>query len=121
MYVAADPTTERCVLIDPVFDFDVNARATSTEFADGMPAFVRDRSLEVEWILDTHPHADHFSAVPYLKDALGVPMAIGKCTIRVQRIWKEIYNLPDFPADGSQGITCSRMASIFGSEASTPK
>ena len=101
-YVAADPATGRCALIDPVLDFDVHARTTYTEFADRMLAFIRERSLDVEWILDTHPHADHFSAAPYLKDALGAPTAIGECTVLVQRIWKDIYNLPDFPADGSQ-------------------
>lgn len=101
-YVAADAETRRCAIIDPVLDFDRNARSTYTDFADGMLAFVRERGLEVEWILDTHPHADHLSAAAYLKEALGVPMAIGECATIVQKIWKEIYNLPDFPADGSQ-------------------
>lgn len=101
-YVVADLDTGRCAVIDPVLDFDGAARATCTDFADRMLAFVRERGLTVEWILDTHPHADHFSAAPYFKEKLGAPMAIGECTILVQRIWKEIYNLPDFPADGSQ-------------------
>lgn len=101
-YVAADPETGRCALIDPVLDYDPKARATYTDFADGMVAFVREKGLAVEWILDTHPHADHFSAAAYLKDAIGVPMAIGEKAAEVQEIWKDIYNLPDFPADGSQ-------------------
>jgi glyoxylase-like metal-dependent hydrolase (beta-lactamase superfamily II) len=101
-YVCADPGTRRSALIDPVLDFDRNARATFTDFADRMLGFVREQGLQVEWILDTHPHADHFSAAAYLKEKLGVPMAIGSCVVTVQRIWKEIYNLPDFPADGSQ-------------------
>ena len=101
-YVATDPETGRCALIDPVLDYDPKARATYTDHADGLLAFVQDKGLTVEWILDTHPHADHFSAAAYLKDRLGAPMAIGKETIQVQKIWKDLYNLPDLPADGSQ-------------------
>jgi glyoxylase-like metal-dependent hydrolase (beta-lactamase superfamily II) len=57
----------------------------------------------VEWILDTHPHADHFSAAGYLKDVTGAPMAIGERVVEVQKIWKKLYNLPDtFRTDGSQ-------------------
>ena len=67
-----------------------------------MVAFVREQGLTVEWILDTHPHADHFSAAPYLKEVFGAPTAIGEHVVTVQKIWKEIYHLPDFPADGSQ-------------------
>lgn len=101
-YVAADRATKRCAIIDPVLDFDRACRGTHTAFADKMVAFVRQQGLTVEWILDTHPHADHFSAAPYLKGVFGAPTAIGEQVIRVQNIWKEIYNLPDFPADGSQ-------------------
>jgi glyoxylase-like metal-dependent hydrolase (beta-lactamase superfamily II) len=101
-YVAEDPATRRCALIDPVLDFDRACCATHTGLAERMVAFVRERGLTVEWILDTHPHADHFSAAPYLKGVLGAPTAIGEHVVTVQRIWKEIYHLPDFPADGSQ-------------------
>ena len=101
-YVAADPTTGCCALIDPVLDYDRCARATYTDFAQRMVAFVKDNGLTVEWILDTHPHADHFSAAAFLKEQLGAPMAIGEGTIAVQKIWKKIYNLADFATDGSQ-------------------
>jgi glyoxylase-like metal-dependent hydrolase (beta-lactamase superfamily II) len=101
-YVVEDPATGRCAIIDPVLDFERTCRATSTRFADRLAAFVEERSLTVEWILDTHPHADHFSAAPYLKERFGVPTAIGEHVVAVQKIWKKIYNLPDFPADGSQ-------------------
>ncbi|WP_457852674.1 MBL fold metallo-hydrolase [Siccirubricoccus phaeus] len=101
-YVAADPATGRCAIIDPVLDFDRARRGTHTTFADRMVAFVREQGLTVEWILDTHPHADHLSAAPYLKEVFGAPTAIGEHVVTVQRIWKEIYNLPGFPADGSQ-------------------
>ncbi|MFH5923033.1 MBL fold metallo-hydrolase [Roseomonas xinghualingensis] len=101
-YVVADPVTGRCAIVDPVLDFDRPSRGTHTSFADRMAGFVRDRGLAVEWILDTHPHADHFSAAPYLKEVFGAPMAIGEHVVTVQRIWQKIYNLPGFPADGSQ-------------------
>jgi glyoxylase-like metal-dependent hydrolase (beta-lactamase superfamily II) len=101
-YVAADPTTRRCAIVDPVLDFDRACRGTHTIFADRMVAFVRERGLTVEWILDTHPHADHFSAAPYLKEMFGAPTVIGQHVVTVQEIWKEIYNLPGFPASGSQ-------------------
>jgi glyoxylase-like metal-dependent hydrolase (beta-lactamase superfamily II) len=101
-YVVEDPGTRRCAIIDPVLDFDPACRGTHTRFADRMVDFVRERRLEVEWILDTHPHADHFSAAPYLKERFGAPTAIGEHVITVQKIWKKIYNLPDFPADGSE-------------------
>lgn len=101
-YVAADPATGCCAIIDPVLDFDRVCRGTNTTFADRMVTFVREQGLTVEWILDTHPHADHFSAAPYLKEMFGAPIAIGEHVATVQRIWKEIYNLLDFPADGSQ-------------------
>jgi glyoxylase-like metal-dependent hydrolase (beta-lactamase superfamily II) len=59
--------------------------------------------LTLEWILDTHPHADHFSAAGYLKDKTGAPTAIGERVVEVQRLWKTLYNLPDtFPMDASQ-------------------
>lgn len=101
-YVVADPATARCAIIDPVLGFDHACRGTNTGFADRMAAFVRDQGLTVEWILDTHPHADHFSAAPYLKEVFGAPTGIGEHVVTVQKIWKEIYHLPDFPADGSQ-------------------
>ncbi len=101
-YVAADAETRRCALIDPVLDFDHACRGTHTAFAGRMAAFVREQGLTVEWILDTHPHADHLSAAPYLKRVFGAPTGIGEHVVTVQRIWKDIYNMPDLPADGSQ-------------------
>ena len=101
-YVVADPATRRCALIDPVLDFDHACRGTHTRFAERMVSFVRDQGLTVEWILDTHPHADHFSAASHLKEVFGAPTAIGEHIVTVQNIWKEIYHLPDVPADGSQ-------------------
>ena len=102
-YVVADPASRACAIIDPVLDFDEKSGATATRSADALLAFIRERELALDWILDTHPHADHFSAAGYLKDRTGAPTAIGEHIVKVQRLWKELYNLPDsVPADGSQ-------------------
>lgn len=101
-YVVADPATGRCAIIDPVLDFDEKSGATSTNNADALLAFVDDKGFDIEWILDTHPHADHFSAAHYLSGKTGAPTAIGARISEVQKLWKAIYNWPDFPADGSQ-------------------
>ncbi|MBU2190245.1 MBL fold metallo-hydrolase [Mesorhizobium sp. 10J20-29] len=101
-YVVADPATKKCAIIDPVLDFDEKSGATATINADAILDYVREQGLEVEWILDTHPHADHFSAAQYLKEKTGAPKAIGTKVTEVQKLWKGFYNWPDFPADGSQ-------------------
>jgi glyoxylase-like metal-dependent hydrolase (beta-lactamase superfamily II) len=101
-YVVADPKTKKCAIIDPVLDFDEKSGTTATKNADAILAYVKGQGLTVEWILDTHPHADHFSAAPYLKAKTGAPTAIGEKVVEVQKLWKGIYNWPDFPADGSQ-------------------
>ncbi len=101
-YVVEDPATRRAAIVDPVLDYDEKAGRVSTEAADALIVHVRQRDLTVDWILDTHPHADHFSAAPYLKDKLGAPTATGEKIVEVQKLWRDIYNLSDFPCDGSQ-------------------
>ncbi|WP_018633432.1 MBL fold metallo-hydrolase [Neomegalonema perideroedes] len=101
-YVAADPATKLCAIIDPVLDFDEKSGQTATENADRILAFIAEKGYRVEWILDTHPHADHFSAAHYLKAKTGARTAIGEKVVEVQKLWKGFYNWPDFPADGSQ-------------------
>ncbi|WP_342640500.1 MBL fold metallo-hydrolase [Rhodoligotrophos ferricapiens] len=101
-YVVADPETKKCAIVDPVYDFDEKSGQTASTNADRILEFVRDNGYEVEWILDTHPHADHFSAAAYLKQKTGAQTAIGEKVIEVQKLWKDFYNWPDFPADGSQ-------------------
>ncbi len=101
-YVVSDPATKRCAIIDPIYDFDEKSGATGTTNADAILAYIASEGLTVEWILDTHPHADHFSAAHYLKAKTGAPTAIGAHVTDVQKLWKAIYNWPDFPADGSQ-------------------
>lgn len=101
-YVVADPATRACAIIDPVLDFDEKSGEVRTENADRILEHVAAQGLEVAWILDTHPHADHFSAAQYLKGRTGAPTVIGAKVVEVQKLWKAIYNWPDFPADGSQ-------------------
>ena len=102
-YVVADPQTRHCAIIDPVLDFDPKSGATATHSADELLAYIDREGFTLEWILDTHPHADHFSAAGYLKDRTGVPIAIGEKVVEVQKLWKGLYNLPDtFRTDGSQ-------------------
>ncbi|MCS0494053.1 MBL fold metallo-hydrolase [Ancylobacter sp. MQZ15Z-1] len=101
-YVVADPATKKCAIVDPVYDFDEKSGQTASRNADRILDFVRQKGYAVEWILDTHPHADHFSAAFYLKQKTGAPTAIGEKVKDVQQLWKGFYNWPDFPADGSQ-------------------
>lgn len=101
-YVVADPATGKCAIVDPVYDFDEKSGQTASLNADRILDFVRAKGYTVEWILDTHPHADHFSAARYLKGKTGAPTAIGERVKDVQTLWKGYYNWPDFPADGSQ-------------------
>jgi glyoxylase-like metal-dependent hydrolase (beta-lactamase superfamily II) len=101
-YVVSDPSTGKCAIIDPVHDFEEKSGATATRHADELLSYVKEKGLEVQWILDTHPHADHFSAARYLKAKTGAPTAIGEQVMEVQKLWKKIYHWPDLPADGSQ-------------------
>lgn len=102
-YVVADPKTKRCAIIDPVLDFDEKSGSVATWSADALLNHVREKGYELEWILDTHPHADHFSAAAYLKEKTGVPTAIGEKVVEVQKLWKRIYNYDDsFSTDGAQ-------------------
>jgi glyoxylase-like metal-dependent hydrolase (beta-lactamase superfamily II) len=94
-YVAVDPATRRAALIDVVWNFDHRSARTSTKSADEILKFVADNDLTVDWILDTHPHADHLMAAAYLKDKLGAPQAIGEKVREIAVLWREFYNEPD--------------------------
>lgn len=101
-YVVADPQTRQCAIIDAVLDFDEKSGAVSTENADALLDYLDAEGLTLQWILETHPHADHLSAAHYLRNRTGAPTAIGERITGVQKLWKAIYNWPGFPADGSQ-------------------
>jgi uncharacterized protein (TIGR01244 family) len=99
-YVVSDPVTLKCAIIDPVLDFDEKSGSTATWNADAILAHVADEGLTVQWILDTHPHADHFSAAPYLQGKTGAPMAIGEHVRDVQQLWATTYNWPTLASEG---------------------
>ena len=101
-YVVSDPATSKAAIVDPVHDFDAASGRISTESADAVIDFVRDRNFDVEWILETHVHADHLSGAPYLQEQLGGKVAIGAQVGAVQETFKRIFNLPDLATDGSQ-------------------
>lgn len=102
-YVAYDEPGAPCAIVDSVLDYDPNAARTSTRSADAVIAFIREQRLSVEWILETHAHADHLSAAPYLKRELGGRIAIGESIRTVQGVFKKIFDLePEFQLDGSQ-------------------
>lgn len=102
-YVFHDPETMKGAIIDPVLDFDPLAGATSTRNAELLLTYVREIGIDLIWVLDTHPHADHFSAAHWIKGQTGAKTAIGEKVTGVQTLWQGIYNLPaDFATDGSQ-------------------
>ena len=102
-YVVADPETRRCAVIDSLLDYDAASGRTHTESADKLIAFVRDQGLTCDWIIDTHVHADHLTAAPYVRSQLGGKTAIGENISVVQRVFGEIFNAGQaFHTDGSQ-------------------
>jgi len=101
-YVVSDPATKACAVIDPVLDYDEKSGSTATTNADQILAYIARQNLKLEWILDTHPHADHFSAAQYLKSKTGAPTAIGEHVRDVQQLWKTIYHMESLATDGSQ-------------------
>ena len=102
-YVLADPATGRCAIIDPVLDYDFKSGCTRTDSADQVRDHVQAHGLGVDWILETHAHADHLSAAVYLKQHLGGRIAIGERIRTVQATFQKIFNLePGFVPDGSQ-------------------
>ena len=102
-YVVRDPTSSACAIIDTVLDYDPASGRTSHGSADTVIAYVRAEGLEVLWQLETHAHADHLSAAPYLQSALGGRLAIGENIVRVQETFGNLFNTgPDFARDGRQ-------------------
>lgn len=102
-YVVYDAPGGHAAIIDPVLDYDGPSARTGTALTERLLAFVRKHDLKVDWILETHAHADHLSAGGYLRDQLGAKLAIGRGIITVQERFKQLFNLePEFVADGSQ-------------------
>lgn len=102
-HIVADAATGRAAIIDSVLDFDQPSGRTSTEFADQLAAFVQKEGLTVDWLLETHAHADHLSAAPYLQQRLGGKLAIGRDITTVQTVFGKVFNEgTEFRRDGSQ-------------------
>lgn len=102
-HVVADPAGKACAIVDPVLDYDPKSGVTSTGSAEAVMAFVRERGLEVAWILETHVHADHLTAAPLLKAELGGRTVIGEHVTSVQGVFGDLFNVePEFARDGSQ-------------------
>ena len=102
-HVVIDPATPSCAIIDSVLDFDPAAGRTSTKNADDIIAYIEGRGLPVQWILETHAHADHLSAAPYLKQRLGGQIGIGEHIRDVQAVFGKVFNEgAEFARDGSQ-------------------
>lgn len=102
-YIVYEAVGSACAIIDSVLDYDHKSGRTSHTAADKVIAFVRENKLQVEWILETHAHADHLSAAPYLKAQLGGKVAIGNHITAVQKVFNGIFNLgAEFKQDGSQ-------------------
>ena len=102
-YVVYEKPNTPCVVIDSVLNYDPKSGRTKTKSADEVIAFVKEQGLTVDWILETHAHADHLSAAPYLQKHLGGKIAIGSHIQDVQKVFKGIFNLEsEFPTNGSQ-------------------
>lgn len=102
-YVVYEKEGSACAIIDSVLDYDPKSGRTRTDSADKVIAFVKEKGLKVEWILETHAHADHMTAAPYLKQKLGGRIAIGDHIATVQQVFKGVFNLEsEFATDGSQ-------------------
>ncbi len=102
-YVVKDPNSNKVAIIDSVLDFDYASGHTDTKSADKIIAFIKENGLEVDWILETHVHADHLSAAPYLQEKLGGKIGIGDHITIVQNTFGKIFNAgTEFQRDGSQ-------------------
>ncbi len=102
-YVVKDPDSAYGAVIDSVLDYDPKSGRTNTGSADQIIAYVEEHSIEIDWLLETHVHADHLSAAPYLKDKLGGQTGVGRHIVDVQRIFKDVFNVEkQFLPDGSQ-------------------
>lgn len=102
-YVVADPQTGRCAIVDTLLDYDAASGRTHTESADRLIGFVKQQDLKVDWVIDTHVHADHLTAAPYIQQQLGGKTGIGEKISVVQDVFGKVFNAgQSFHTDGSQ-------------------
>lgn len=100
-YLVSDPASGRAVVIDPVLDFDPNAARTATRSADRLLAAAKTENIAIDWILETHAHADHLSAAAYLQSVTGAKIAIGEHIRDVQKVFAPIFDAKDVTGDGA--------------------
>ena len=100
-HVVSCPSTRRAAIIDPVLDYDPKSGRTSTANADAVIDYIRQAGLAVDWLLETHAHADHLSAAPYLKTAVGGRIAIGDHIAQVQQVFRQVFLDEGIPVDGT--------------------
>ena len=101
-YVVYESKGTSCIVIDSVLNYDPKSGRTKTESADEVIAFIKENRLQLDWILETHAHADHLTAAPYIQEKLGGKIAIGDHITAVQSVFKGVFNLDDIAVDGSQ-------------------
>ena len=102
-YIVKDPSSDACAIIDSVMDLDYAAGRITHESADRMIAYIKERGLKLEWIIETHVHADHLSAAPYLQQELGGKIGVGEGIMIIQKTFGKIFNEgTEFQRDGSQ-------------------
>lgn len=102
-YIVAESNGPHCVIVDSVLDYDHRSGRTSTSAANQIIAYVKEKYLLVDWILETHVHADHLTAAPYLQQTLGGRIGVAKQITGVQEVFKDVFNVEaDFATDGSQ-------------------
>ncbi|MGG4773731.1 MBL fold metallo-hydrolase [Paenalcaligenes sp. Me52] len=99
-YVVSDPATKQAAVIDPVLDYDHRSGAVSTRSAQKLLDYAAEQDLKIVWILETHAHADHLSAAPFLRQHTGAKVAIGEHICTVQRIFSEVFNVHDVSGKG---------------------
>jgi glyoxylase-like metal-dependent hydrolase (beta-lactamase superfamily II) len=101
-YVVYESKGSACIVIDSVLNYDPKSGRTKTDSADEVIAFIKENRLQLDWILETHAHADHLTAAPYIQEKLGGKIAIGDHITTVQGVFKDVFNLDDIAVDGSQ-------------------
>jgi len=100
-YLVSDPATGKAAVVDPVLDYDQDAAEVDTRSVEAILAAARDAGLAIEWVLETHAHADHLSGAPFIKQATGARIGIGEHIREVQKIFRPVFNATDLKADGS--------------------
>jgi len=101
-YLVSDPATRRAAVIDPVLDYDQATGKASVHSADAMLKAADEAALRIEWVLETHAHADHLSAAPYIKLKTGAKVGIGEHIRKVQQIFRPVFNALDVSGEGSE-------------------